>query len=102
MRQAKNNSITHKIQLKWTKQSFNKVAKQQIMIRALIPADNEEMNFLHENKLPKDLKSKRSGASFTAKPRFTIYDIWLILIIRGSSFKQLEPSKSLENTENCT
>ena len=80
MRQAKNNSIMHKIQLKWTKQIFNKVAKQQIITTALIPDENEEMNFLHENKLPKDLKSKRSVASFTAKPRFTIYDIWLILI----------------------
>ena len=61
MRQAKNNSIMHKIQLKRTNKSFNKIAKQQIIIkniRDLIPADNEEMNFLHENILPKDLKSK--------------------------------------------
>ena len=33
MRQAKNNSIMHKIQLKWTKKSFNNVAKQQIFIK---------------------------------------------------------------------
>ena len=64
----------HKIQLKWTKKSFNKVAKQQIFIKknirlkALIPADKEEVNFLYGNNLPKDLKSKRSVASFAAKP----------------------------------
>ena len=33
MRQAKNNSIMRKIQLKWTKKSFNKIAKQQIFIK---------------------------------------------------------------------
>ena len=33
MRQAKNNSVMHKIQLKRTKKSFNKVAKQQIFIK---------------------------------------------------------------------
>ena len=33
MRQAKNNSIMHKIQLKWTKKSFKKVAEQQISIK---------------------------------------------------------------------
>ena len=49
---------------------FNKVAKQQIIIKknirlkALIPDnDNEDMNFLYENNLPKHLKSKRSVAS---------------------------------------
>ena len=52
---------------------FNKVAKQQIIIkktegqRLLADNDNEEMNFLYENNLPKDLKSKRSVASFAAK-----------------------------------
>ena len=42
---------------------FNKVAKQQIIIKknirrnALIPDnDNKEMNFLYENNLPKDIK----------------------------------------------
>ena len=74
MRQAKNNSIMHKIQLKGTKKSFNKVAKQQIFIkknirlRALIPDDKEEVNFLYGNNLPRDLKSKRSVARFEAKP----------------------------------
>ena len=74
MRQAKSNSIMHKIQLKCTKKSFNEVAKQQIFIKktirlmALIPADKEEENFLYGNNLPKDLKSKRSVASFAAKP----------------------------------
>ena len=60
----------------------DKVEKQQISIilknkrlKALVPADNEEMNFLYENNLPKDLKSKRSVASFAAKPWFTTYDI---------------------------
>ena len=33
MRQAKNNSITDKNKLKWTKKSFNKIAKQQIFIK---------------------------------------------------------------------
>ena len=37
---------------------------------ALIPADKEEENFLYGNNLPKDLKSKRSVASFAAKPYF--------------------------------
>ena len=39
----------------------------------LIPDnDNEEMNFLYEKNVPKDLKSKRSVANFAAKPWFTI------------------------------
>ena len=33
MQQAKDNSIMHKIQLKWTKKSFSKVAKQKIFIK---------------------------------------------------------------------
>ena len=58
------------------KKSFNKATKQQIIIKknirlkVLIPDnDNEEMpvNFLCKNTLPKDLKSKRSVASFAAK-----------------------------------
>ena len=69
MRQAKNNSIM----LNLTKKNFNKVAKQQIFFKknitrkALTPADKEEVNFLYGNNLPKDLKSKRSVASFQAK-----------------------------------
>ena len=56
---------------------FNNVAKQltnyqsktNIGLKALIPDnENEEMNFLYENNLPKHLKSKRSVASFAAKP----------------------------------
>ena len=56
---------------------FNNVAKQltnyqsktNIGLKAIIPDnDNEEMNFLYENNLPKHLKSKRSVASFAAKP----------------------------------
>ena len=33
MLQAKNNSIMHKIQLKWTKKISNNVVKQQIFIK---------------------------------------------------------------------
>ena len=59
---------------------FNTAAKQQIIIKktrlkALTYTpdnDNEEMNFLYENNLSKDLKSKRSVASFAAKLWFTI------------------------------
>ena len=55
------------------KKSANKVAKQQIFIKknirlkALIPDDKEEVNFLYGNNLPKDLKRKRSVASVAAK-----------------------------------
>ena len=41
---------------------------KNIRLKALIPADKEEVNFLYGNNLPKDLKSKRSVASFAAKP----------------------------------
>ena len=64
MRQAKDNSIMHKIQLKWTKISFNKVAKQQIFIeknirlKAPISADKEEVNFRTETTYLKILKAK--------------------------------------------
>ena len=63
---------------KWTKKSFNKVSKQQIFIKknirlkAPIPADKEEVNFLYGNNLPRDLKSKRSVVSFPAKPWFRL------------------------------
>ena len=72
----------YETQLKWTNKSFSKVAKRQISLKnirlkALIAADNEEVNFLYENNLPKDLKSKRSVASFAAKPWFTI-ELFLI------------------------
>ena len=49
---------------------FNKVAKQQLSLKehkakgSYTWQCNEEMNFLYENNLPKDLKSKRSVASF--------------------------------------
>ena len=52
---------------------FNKVAKQQLINKKRLQAffvpdnENEEMNFLYENNLSKDLKSKRSVASFAAK-----------------------------------
>ena len=54
----------HKIQLKWTKKSFSKVAKQQIFIKknirlkALIPDDKEEVNFRTETTYLKILKEK--------------------------------------------
>ena len=37
-------------------------------LKALIPADKEEVNILYGNNLPKDLKSERSVASVAAKP----------------------------------
>ena len=36
--------------------------KKPRRLKALIPADNEEMNFLNENNLPKGLQSKRSAS----------------------------------------
>ena len=33
--------------------------KKNIRLKALIPADKEEVNFLYGNNLPKDLKNKR-------------------------------------------
>ena len=43
--------------------------KVKITLLQKLLADNEEMNFLYENNVPKDLKSKRSVAvSFAAKP----------------------------------
>ena len=36
--------------------------KKPRRLKALIPADNEEMNFLYENNLPKGLQSKRSAS----------------------------------------
>ena len=68
MRQAKNNSIMsimHKIQLKKAsiRLQNNKFSfKKNIRIKALIPDDKEEVNFLYGNNLPKDLKRKRSVA----------------------------------------
>ena len=54
-------------------QTYTKVRfpsnKIKITLLQKLLADNEEMNFLCENKLPKGLKSKRSVAvSFAAKP----------------------------------
>ena len=46
----------------------NKFSLKNIGLKALIPTDKEEVNFLSGNNLPKDLKSKRSVASFAAKP----------------------------------
>ena len=65
-------------------------------LKALIPADKEEVNFLYRNKLPKDLKSKRSVASFAAShdsdylARLATFNNWSM---RGSSFKQIKLSK---------
>ena len=42
--------------------------EKNIRLKTFIPTDNEEVNFLYENNLPEDLKSKRSVASFAAKP----------------------------------
>ena len=45
----------------------NKFSLKNTRLNALIPADKEEVNFLCGNNLPKDLKSKRSVASFAAR-----------------------------------
>ena len=43
--------------------------KIEITLLQKLVADNDEMNFLYEHNLPKDLKRKRSVAvSFAAKP----------------------------------
>ena len=61
------------------------------------------MNFLYQNNLPEDLKSKRSVASFAAKPWFTISRFLITGLCECLHSKQLELSKSfLENIENCT
>ena len=38
-----------------------------IGLKAVIPADNKQVNFLYENNLPKGLKGKRPLASFAAE-----------------------------------
>ena len=58
------------------------------------------MNFLYQNNLPEDLKSKRSVASFAGKPWFTISRFLITGPCEGLHSKQLELSKSfLENIE---
>ena len=66
--------------------------KKNIRLKALIPADNKEVNFLYENNLPKDLKSKdhcqlRSQAT---THHLAIFNNWFM---RGSSFKEIKLSK---------
>ena len=96
MRQAKNNSIMHKIQLKWTKKSSNKVAKQQIFIKknirlkALIPDDKEEVNFLYGNNLQASQPSHDSYYLKLIKLATFFSNNWSM---RGSSFKQIKLSK---------
>ena len=74
MGKQRTNSIMHKIQLisELKKASIrlqnNKFSLKNIRLKGLIPADKEEVNFLYGNNIPKDLKSKRSVASFAAKP----------------------------------
>ena len=46
----------------------NEFSLKNIRLKALIPDDKEEVNFLYGNNLPKDLKRKRSVASVVAKP----------------------------------
>ena len=46
----------------------NKFSLKNMRLKAPIPADKEELDFLYRNNPPKDLKSKRSVASFAAKP----------------------------------
>ena len=38
--------------------------EKNIRLKTFIPTDNEEVNFLYENNLPEDLKSKRSVATW--------------------------------------
>ena len=60
------------------------------------------MNFLYQNNLPEDLKSKRSFASFAAKPWFTISRFLITGLCECLHSKQLELSKSfLENIETA-
>ena len=54
----------HKIQLSELKKASirlqnNRFSLKNIRLKALIPADKEEVNFLYGTNLPKDLKSKR-------------------------------------------
>ena len=46
----------------------NKFSSKNIRLKALIPNDKEEVNFLYGNNIPKELKRKRSVASVAAKP----------------------------------
>ena len=79
MQQAKNNSIMHKIQLGELKKSSirlqnNKFSFKNIRLKALIPADKEEVNFLYGNNLPQLMISSRSSLP-TLKPYFSLKSI---------------------------
>ena len=60
------------------------------------------MNFLYEKNLPKDLESKRSVATWQPSHDSPFSYFKLNWSMRGSSFKQIKLSRSLENKENCT
>ena len=98
----------HKIQPKWTKKKASiRLQKQistkkNIRLKALIPADNEEVNFLYGNYL-KILKAKDQ---LQTSHQVMIHHLAIVnnCSMRGSSFKQIKLSKleSLESTENYT
>ena len=75
--------------------------KVKVTLFQKLLADNEEMNLLCENNLTKDLKSKRSVATWQPSHDSPFSYFKLNWSMRGSSFKQIKLSRSLENTENC-
>ena len=64
-------------------------------------ADNEEMNFLYENKKQKISCSELRSQAMIHHLAILNNSVnnWSM---QGSSFKQIKLSQSLENTENCT
>ena len=101
MRQAKNNSIMHKIQLKWTKKSFNKVAKQQIFIqkktlglRLFYLLTMKKWIFRTKTTYLKILKAKDQLQASHPQPamihHLAIFNNWSM---QGSSFKQIKIHK---------
>ena len=102
MRQAKNNSIMHKIQLKWTKKSFNKVAKQQIFIekktlglRLFYLLTMKKWIFRTKTTYLKILKAKDQLQTSHPQPamihHLAIFNNWSM---QGSSFKQIKIHKT--------
>ena len=62
-------------------------------------ADNEEMNFLHENKTEAKDQLQQASQPSHDSPFNNSVNNWSM---QGSSFKQNKLSQSLENNENCT
>ena len=81
MRQAKNNSIMHKIKLSELKKASirlqnNRFSLKNIRLKALIPADKEEVNFLYGHNLPKD-RSEKQKISCKLRRQAMIPATWL-------------------------